>query len=373
MEFKNTVLYSYALSFSFLMVALITPLLSGIADYGGHKKGFMKFFSTLGAISCSALYFFDGQNLWLGILAFVFAGMGYSGSIVFYNAYLPEIAPKEMHDKLSAKGYALGYIGSSLLLIFNLSMILKPELYGITDESFPARFSFLLVGIWWVLFASITFHYLPKNVFNKNPEGNPISNGYKEILSVFRELRSTKKLKNYLLAFFFFNMGVQTVMYVAALFGDVELKLESGQLITTVLIIQFVAIGGAYLFAFLSSKLGNIKALLIAVVIWIGICIGAYNVETVNSFYLLAFVVGMVMGGIQSLSRSTYSKLLPTTKGHASYFSFYDVAEKVGIVIGTGSYGMIEELTGSMRNSVIALILFFVIGFYFLIRTNKYK
>ena len=371
MQFKNTALYSYALSFSFLMVALITPLLSGIADYGGHKKGFMKFFSTMGAISCSALYFFDGQNLWLGILAFVFAGMGYSGSIVFYNAYLPEIAPKEMHDKLSAKGYAFGYIGSSLLLIFNLSMILKPELYGITDESFPARFSFLLVGAWWVLFASITFYYLPKNVFNKKPEGRWISNGYKEIITVFKQLRSTKKLKNYLMAFFFFNMGVQTVMYVAALFGDVELKLESGQLITTVLIIQFVAIGGAYLFAFLSSKLGNIKALIVAVVIWMGICIGAYNVETVNAFYALAFVVGMVMGGIQSLSRSTYSKLLPKTEDHASYFSFYDVAEKIGIVIGTASYGMIEELTGSMRNSVIALILFFVIGFYFLIRTNK--
>ena len=372
MQFKNTALYSYALSFSFLMVALITPLLSGIADYGGHKKGFMKFFSTMGAISCSALYFFDGQNLWLGILAFVFAGMGYSGSIVFYNAYLPEIAPKEIHDKLSAKGYAFGYIGSSLLLIFNLSMILKPELYGITDESFPARFSFLLVGVWWVLFASITFYYLPKNIFNKRPEGKWISNGYKEIIGVFKQLHSTQKLKNFLLAFFFFNMGVQTVMYVAALFGDVELKLESGQLITTVLIIQFVAIGGAFLFSFLSSKLGNIKALIVAVVIWIGICIGAYNVETVNAFYALAFVVGMVMGGIQSLSRSTYSKLLPQTENHASYFSFYDVAEKIGIVIGTASYGMIEELTGSMRNSVIALILFFVIGFYFLIRTNKY-
>jgi UMF1 family MFS transporter len=326
----------------------------------------------MGAISCSALYFFHGPNLWLGIMAFVFAGIGYSGSIVFYNAYLPEIAPKEMHDNLSARGFSLGYIGSSILLIFNLTMLLNPDWYGITDDKFPARFSFLLVGIWWVLFASITFYYLPKNVFNKKPKGNHLTNGYKEIIKVLRSISKTHTLKNYLAAFFFFNMGVQTVMYVAALFGDEELKLESSQLIITILIIQFVAIAGAHLFAYLSSRLGNIKALIIAVFIWIGICIAAYNVYTVNSFYMLAFTVGMVMGGIQSLSRSTYSKLLPKTEDHASYFSFYDVAEKIGIVIGTASYGMIEELTGSMRNSVIALIIFFIIGFYFLIRTSKF-
>ncbi|NNM16532.1 MAG: MFS transporter, partial [Bacteroidia bacterium] len=334
MQFKNTALYSYSLSFSFLVVALITPLLSGIADYGGYKKGFMKFFSTMGAVSCSMLYFFNESNLWLGILAFVFAGIGYSGSIVFYNSYLPVIAPKEKQDRLSAKGYAAGYIGGALLLIFNLTMIMKPEWYGVTAEDFSVRFSFLLVGIWWFLFASITFYYLPKNVFNKKPEGNMMSNGYKELISVFKKLKGTPKLKNYIWAFFFISMGVQTVMYVAALFGDKELKLESEQLIITILIIQFVAIGGAYLFSYLSSKFGNINTLIMAVLIWIGICIGAYNVYTVNSFYILAVAVGLVMGGIQSLSRSTYSKILPKTEDHATYFSFYDVAEKIGIVIG---------------------------------------
>ncbi len=396
-EYKNTALYSYALSFSFLLVALITPVLSGIADYIGNKKAFMKFFCWLGATSCSMLYFFTGGNLWLGILAFVFAGVGYSGSIVFYNAYLPEIAPAGMADRVSARGFAMGYIGSSLLLLFNLTMILMPDLFFNVDgkiqeliqadvsltaeealrqangyfSGVSSRLSFLLVGVWWAGFASITFYYLPKDIYNRKPAGNVVLKGYKELLSVVRQLNRYPRIKSFLLSYFFYNMGVQTVMYVAALFGDKELKMESGELITTILIIQFVAIGGAYLFAWLSGKYGNIHALKIAILIWIGICIGAYFVYTASQFYVIAFVVGMVMGGIQSLSRSTYSRLLPETEDHASYFSFFDVCEKIGIVLGTASYGLIEELTGSMRNSIIVLITFFIFGLIFLLNLRK--
>jgi len=393
-DFKNTALYSYALSVSFLVVALISPVLSGIADYSGNKKAFMKFFCFLGAASCSTLYFFDGDNLWLGILAFIFAGIGYSGSIVFYNAYLPEITDHSGADRVSAKGFALGYTGSSLLLIFNLVMILMPELFfdvgkkvqelmlannSLTaDEALAdaksyysgvsSRFSFLLVGVWWVTFAAVTFYYLPKDIYNRRPTGNVIWKGYRELIKVIHELSNQDRLKSFLLSYFFFNMGVQTVMYVAALFGDKELNLKSSELITTILIIQFVAIAGAYLFAFLSRKFGNMNALLIAIIIWIGICIGAYFVYTAMQFYVIAFVVGMVMGGIQSLSRSTYSKLLPETQDHASYFSFFDVCEKTGIVLGTATYGLIEEMTGSMRNSLIALITFFIFGLLFLLQ-----
>lgn len=395
--YKNTALYSYALSCSFLLVALISPVLSGIADYSGNKKAFMKFFCWLGAASCSALYFFHGDNLWLGILAFIFAGVGYSGSIVFYNAYLPEIAPHEAQDKVSAKGFAMGYIGSALLLIFNLVMILMPDLFFNVDakvqelmqgntlltfeeglkqaksyfSGVSSRLSFLLVGIWWAGFATVTFYFLPKDIYNRKPTGNIILKGYKELLNVIKQLGKLPRVKSFLLSYFFYNMGVQTVMYVAALFGDKELKMESGQLITTILIIQFVAIAGAYIFAWLSKKYGNIKALKIAIVIWIGICIGAYFVYTAEQFYLIGFMVGMVMGGIQSLSRSTYSKLLPDTQDHASFFSFFDVCEKIGIVIGTASYGLIEELTGNMRNSIMVLITFFIFGFIFLLNLKK--
>src|SRR6185436_8767031 len=371
-EYKNSALYSYSLSVSFLLIAFLSPLLSGIADYRGNKKSFMKFFCILGSLSCSALYFFDSvDRLWLGLLAFILASVGWAGSIVFYNAFLPEIADKESQDKVSAKGFAWGYIGSSLLLIFNLIMIMKPELFGITDKSFAPRFSFLLVGIWWIGFAGITFYFLPEKTNRTNYDDNIFMKGFNELGGVIKELKIQRALKIFLTSFFFYNMGVQTVMYVAALFGDKELKLQSGQLIITVLIIQFVAIGGAYLFSKLSSMLGNVKSIMIGITIWVFICIAAYFTTTALEFYMVAFIVGMVMGGFQSLSRSTYSKMLPPTGDHASYFSFYDVCDKIGLVLGTVCYGLIEELTGSMRNSILVLITFFAVGLILLLRMKS--
>ncbi|MEO5570295.1 MAG: MFS transporter, partial [Bacteroidia bacterium] len=249
--------------------------------------------------------------------------------------------------------------------------IMKPEVFGITDPSFPARLSFLLVGLWWVGFASITFYFLPEKSNKIDYDGNIFMKGFNELGSVIKELKMQKGLKIFLSSFFFYNMGVQTVMYVAALFGDKELKLQSDQLIITVLIIQFVAIAGAYLFSKLSAIYGNIKSIIIGIIVWIFICIAAYYTSTATQFYMVAFIVGMVMGGIQSLSRSTYSKMLPATRNHASYFSFYDVCDKIGLVLGTVSYGLIEELTGSMRNSILVLISFFVVGLILLLRMRK--
>ena len=371
--YENTALYSYALSLSFLIVALISPILSGIADYNGSKKRFLQTFCFIGSVSCSALFFFNKTNIEFGILAFMMGTIGWAGSLVFYNSYLPEIATEDEQDKVSAKGFALGYVGSSLLLILNLIVILFPESFGIPKESsLPARIAFLAVGIWWFGFAQYTFYYMPKNKSGFSLRLDSFWKGYRELASVWNQLRHHRNLKSFLYAFFFFTMGIQTVMYVAALFGSKELKLASGQLIATILIIQFVAIGGAYLFAFISKKIGNINALLIALCIWVCICISAYFVVTANQFYLLALSVGIVMGGSQSLSRSTYSKLLPeNTKDTTSFFSFYDTSEKVAIVLGTASYGLIEELTGSMRNSVFTLGAFFIIGLLLLTRLKR--
>jgi MFS transporter, UMF1 family len=366
---KNTVLYSYALSFSFLAVALISPALSGIADYSGRKKSFMKFFCYTGATGCALLYFFrDPGDLYIGIGAFILAGIGFGGSIVFYNAFLPEIAEAKDQDRVSAKGFSLGYAGSSILLIVNLVMTLKPELFGIPSAAEASRISFVTVALWWIGFAQITFYYLPETRHVKEKTRGIISEGYRELRKVFAQLKETPRLKRFLLSFFIYNMAVQTVMYLATLFGSKELKLEASQLILTVLIIQFVAIGGAWGFSRLSDAYGNLRALSAALFIWIGVCIGAYYVYNATGFYAVAFVVGLVMGGIQSLSRSTYSKLLPETYDHASYFSFYDVCDKVGTVLGSAMYGFIEQLTGSMRNSVIALISFFLLGFILLLR-----
>lgn len=367
-EVVNTVLYSYSISFSFLIIAILSPLLSGIADASGKKLAFMKFFAYLGSISCIGLFFFDGANLEFGIMCSVLASIGYAGSIVFYNAYLPEIAEEHEYDFLSARGFALGYIGSVILLVFNLLMIQFPEWFGVPEGSFAARFSFLITGIWWAGFSQIPFRILPKNPFKKKIESKFLLKGYEEIRRVFSQVRKIPVMKRYLASFFFYSMGVQTVMYLAASFGDKELGLPGDQLILTVLIIQFVAIIGSYLFAFVSRIFGNKISLMIMVFIWIGICGAAYFVYSVYEFYALAFVVGMVMGGIQSLSRSTFSKLIPEeTTEHASFFSFYDVTEKLAIVIGTFTYGAVEQWTGSMRNSAVSLGFFFLVGLGFLI------
>jgi UMF1 family MFS transporter len=373
-QIKSSVLFSYTVSVSFLITALLIPICTAIADFTGKKKRFMQFFCYTGAVSCMLLYFFTKETLISGIFLFGLSLIGWSGSIVFYDSYLPEIATEDRFDKYSARGFSLGYLGSVLLLLFNLSMILAPQFYGITQKSLPARISFFTVGLWWILFAQIPFYYLPSGNADKEKSGNWIFHGFKELRKVYGRLREQPYLAKFLSAFFIYTMGLRTVMYVATIFGATELKLPSQSLIITVLLIQLVGIAGSYTFAWLSGKIGNIYALMIGVAIWIGICTGAYYTTEAMEFYVIACTVGMVMGGIQSLSRSTYSKLIPeNVPDTASYFSFYDVTEKLAIVIGTFIYGTVEQVTGSMRNSILALLIIFVIGLMLLYRIPSRK
>lgn len=361
---KNSSLYSYALSFSFLVVAAILPLLSGMADYTGNKKTYMKMFVWLGSLSCMGLYFFDDVSMleW-GILCSVLASIGYSSSLVFYDAFLPEIVSEDRYDVTSARGFSMGYYGSIILMVVCLILILNYESFGFASEGSATRFSFLLVGAWWIGFSFIPFSLLPNNPYNRKPTGSVLTKGYEEIRKVWISLRDQHDLKRYLIAFFFYNMGVQTVMYLAALFGTDVLNLESSKLIQTVLLIQLVGSIGAWLFAKLSRSRGNIFSLYVMICIWIVVCVAAYFVRNEYDFYALAFVVGMVMGGIQALSRATYAKLIPSnTIDHASYFSFYDVTYNISIVLGTFSYGLIDQITNSMRYSALALGVYFIVG-----------
>lgn len=372
---KSSVLFSYTVSISFLITAALVPLCTAVADYTGRKKVFMKFFCYLGAVSCMLLFFFTKETLTFSVLIFGLSLIGWSGSIVFYDSYLPEIATENNFDRYSARGFSMGYLGSVLLLLFNLSMILLPNFYGITDKGTPARISFFTVGIWWILFAQIPFKYLPASVKNsRQKSGNWIFNGFRELKKVYHELQEQPYLAKFLSAFFIYTMGLRTVMYVATIFGASELKLPSDSLIITVLLIQIVGIAGSFGFAWLSGRIGNIYALMIGVAIWVGICLGAYYTTQAKEFYVLACTVGMVMGGIQSLSRATYSKFIPeNTPDTASYFSFYDVTEKLAIVMGTFIYGAVEQFTGSMRNSILALLVIFVLGLILLYRIPSQK
>lgn len=379
---KNSALISFVTATAFLVVAFISPLLSGIADYVGNKKSFMRFFCYLGAISCMGLYWFTLSNIYIGLLFYFLGLIGFWGSLVFYNSYLPDIAYPEQQDKVSAKGYSLGYIGSVILLILNLAMVMMPDAFHITGEPLEAalkamRYSFVSVGIWWILFSQYTYYYLPKgNHTTEKVTKAVIFNGFRELKKVWILLNQNISLKRYLSGFFVYSMAVQTVMLVATYFGAQEIKWKSNDestmgLIICILVIQLVAVIGAVLTSKASSKYGNINTLIAINGFWVLLCIAAYFITLPIHFYIMAGLVGLVMGGIQALSRSTYSKLLPETQDTASFFSFYDVSEKIGIVIGMCVYGIIDQITGSPRFAIVFLAVFFIVGLLLLFRVPK--
>jgi MFS transporter, UMF1 family len=373
-EYVNTALYNYALAIAFIIVALLSPILSSIADYKGNKKQFLFFFCTLGSIACSAMYFYDKTNLAFGLACLIIACIGFWSSLVFYNSFLPEIAAPEDRDKVSAKGFAMGYTGSMILQVICFVFVLSPDSFGITVGK-ASQLSFLLVGIWWWGFGQFALKRLPKSTpagGNKSSK-QIISGGYKELNKVWQQLKSLPVLRRFLFSFFFYNMGVQTVMLVATLYGKSELNIPTMNLIIAILIIQLIAIPGAFTIAWLSKKTSNFKALMITIILWIVLCVIGYLLprDGINEFYGLAVLVGFIMGGIQALSRSTYAKLMPETNDTTAFFSFYDVTEKVSIVVGMLSFGFINELSGSQRNSVLVLEIFFIIGLVILISANK--
>jgi UMF1 family MFS transporter len=364
--YVNTELKDYVMATGFLVIACLSPVLSSVADYRGNKKKFMQVFCYMGAAACSLLYFFDKDHVFFGLFCLMMAGIGFYGSQVFYNAYLPEIAADADMDRVSAKGYALGYIGSVLMQLVGFALVVL-----MPGSATPLKITFLLVGLWWIGFAQITFRALPVSVKKEQAEGMSIlTGGFIELKKVWTQLRHLPVLRRYLPAFFFYSMGVQTVMLVAIDFGIKELKLADNKLIITAVLIQLVAIAGAIGMSKLSRRLGNLPVLMLTVMLWIGICIAGYFMRTENEFYVLASLVGLVMGGIQSMSRSTYSKFMPATSDTASFFSFYDVTEKLAIVIGLVSFGLIEGMTHSMRNSLLMLTGFFIMGLGGLLLTS---
>ena len=387
-DFVNTALYNYALGFAFIVVSILSPILTSIADTRGNKKNFMRFFCTVGSIACATLYFFaptetpegtitlSSQSFHLGIICMVISCIGFWGSLVFYNSYLPDLVPESQRDRVSARGFTWGYIGSVLLQIICFVIVFLPEKFGLTTpyekNYMPARISFVLVALWWLGFAQIPFNVLPSgNINTARNKTNVFKAGFLELKKVWQQVKHLPVLKRFLYSFFWYSAGIQTVFLAATQFGAKELHLPTDKLIITIMIIQLVAIPGAIVISRISEKFGNFKTLIGVVTIWVALCAGGYFITTDVQFYILGAMVGLVMGGIQSLSRSTYANLMPETKDTASFFSFFDVTEKIALVLGMFSFAYVEELTGSMRNSVLALMVFFFIGLIFLIWTYR--
>jgi UMF1 family MFS transporter len=391
-RFVNTALYNYAFAAAFVVVAFISPILTSIADYRGNKKNFMRFFCTMGAIACAALYFLAPEqvagnatrltatSLNTGIMCMVISCIGYWASLVFYNSFLPDLVPDRLRDRISARGYTWGYIGSVILQILCFIIVFFPVVFGFKtpyeQNYMPARVSFVMVAIWWFGFAQIPLRHLPiSSKKERHERKNVFSNGFIELKKVWSQVKHMPVLKRFLLSFFWYSAGIQTVFLAATQFGAKELHLPTDKLIITIMIIQLVAIPGAIIISRASERFGNIKAIMACVLVWIGVCIAAYFTYTDIEFYIVGAIVGLVMGGIQSLSRSTYSNLIPAdTKDTASFFSFFDVTEKIALVMGMFTFAYIEELTikhGGMRNSVLALMVFFMIGFLWLAWTLR--
>ncbi len=372
LEIPSVSLYSYALSFSYFLIVFLSPILGAMADYSGSKKKFMLGFCSIGSLSCSLLYFFDAQHFSMGIILFIIAALGYAGGNIFNDAFLPEVAEPKDYARVSARGFMMGYIGSVIQLVICLVLIMKFELFGFSNSIEATRLSFVLVGIWWFGFAQITF----ANLKDQKPEHRVdnkhiVKESFIELGKVLKIIKADKNMKGFLISFLFYNMGIQTVLYMASLFGTEEIHLKTPQLIMTVLIIQLVAIVGSQVFARLSEKLGNIKTLLGGIVLWIVICIVAYNIKTATEFYMVAGSVGFIMGGMQALSRATYSLLIPQTDDNASFFSFYSITDKVSIIFGLLSYGWINQITHNMRTSILFLVSYFIIGAVLLLILQK--
>ena len=384
-NYKNTALIQHITSLVFLLLAFLIPILSGIADFLGNKKNFMKFFCYLGSASCVGLYFFDLENIYLGLSFYFLALFSFWASLVFYNSYLPDIAFPKQQDRISALGYSYGYVGSVLLLIFNFAMIMVPEFFGLSNSNGEGsiqamRISFLLVGFWWAGFSQYTFYHLPQNLNDVNKKDafkkSVIFSGFLELKEVWKILIKDISVKKFLIAFFTFSCALQTIILIASYFGEQEILWGENEkflgLILSMLIIQLIAIFGAWLTARVSEKIGNIKTLISLNIIWFILCLVAYFVQYPIEFYIIAGFVGMVMGGTQALSRSTYSKLIPDTNNTCSYFSFYQMSMIVSVVLGTFMSGIVDQLTGSLRNSIIIFAVIFIFG-ALLLRNVKMK
>lgn len=366
-EFTDSSVYTYSISIAYLLIAFSSPLFSGIADYAGRRRSFLHFFTVLGGLACIGLAGFSTpEGWWIGIVCFMLGIIGFAGGLVFYNSFLPIITSKEKYDRVSAMGFAYGYVGSVILLVINLVVIQYPRFFGLADGAAASRMSFVMVGLWWIGFGYYSIRGLPAD--KQTPiRLRTIMAGYREILYVTRQVARQGFIVRFLLAFFFYSAGVQTVLFVASTFGEKELGLSAGELILLILLLQMLATAGAYFFAYISKRLGNQLGLMIMVMIWIGICVSGYFLVDKFAFYILACFVGLVMGGIQSQSRSTYSKLMKEgEKNVSSYFSFYDLVEKVAIVMGTFTFALLDQYSGSMRSGLLLLSVYFLLGFVLL-------
>jgi len=354
--------WGYTNTVAMLIVAFSAPLLGALADHGGMKKKFLAGFAALGIIATACLVSVGSGDWLLASFLYILGMLGFSGGNNFYDSLLPHVAGDEEIDRISSYGYATGYLGGGLLLILNLTMIMRPDLFGIPDAEWGARYSFLTVALWWALFSVPILKNVPEPPVVPIPgeSTHPIRASFQRLSLTFHNLRQYREAFKFLMAFWLYNDGIGTIISMAVIFGA-EINIAREHLIGAILAVQFVGIPFSLLFGNLAGKIGTKRAIFLGLGIYTGISIGGYFIQSALHFWILAILVGFVQGGTQALSRSLFGTLIPKSRS-AEFFSFYDVSSKFAGIIGPSVFAIVGQMTGSSRLSVVALVVFFIGG-----------
>ncbi|HET7657625.1 MAG TPA: MFS transporter [Bacillales bacterium] len=369
----STAYWGYSQSIGVIIVALLVPVLGTIADYSGAKKKFLGFFAGIGILSSLMLALVGQGDYLLASLLFILGAVGFSAANVFYDGFLPDIAPKEKMDQVSARGFATGYIGGGLLLLINLMMIMKFSWFGIPSKTMATQISFVTVGIWWFLFSIPLFHNVRERNDNKDvaKQGHYVKVSFQRLASTFREINQYKELLKFLIAYWLFNDGIGTIIKMATIYGR-DIGIGTTDLIAALVITQFVGIPCTFLFGWLTQKMTSKRALLLALWVYVLIVLLGFFMTSATHFYILAILVGFVQGGAQSLSRSIYGRMIPARK-NAEFYGFYGISSKFSAILGPFVFGLTGQLTGSSRLGIFSVVFFFLIGIWLLYRVNVAK
>lgn len=361
--------YGYSQSIAMVCVAILAPILGALADYSNSKMKFLRFFAYMGMIASVLLAFVGEGDYLLASFLLIIGTIGFSGSNVFYDAFLPEIAPEEDIDRISTRGYAFGYIGGGLLLVINLAMIMKPGLFFLPNTLIATQLSFASVGVWWFLFSIPMFRNVKeRKLETRKISGSYIGIGFKRLKETFKEINQFKNLLVFLIAFWLYNDGISTIIKMATIYGR-DIGIGSTDLIAALLITQFVGIPFAFLFGWIAKKINPKRALYIALWTYVIIIIFGYFMQTALHFYLLAITVGFVQGGSQALSRSIFGSMVPKNR-HAEFFGFYGISAKFSAIFGPFVFALVGQLTGSSRLGIVSLLIFFLVGMLLLKRVD---
>ena len=362
---QSTFYLGMANSIASIVVAALAPLLGSVDDQGSIKKKFLTFFAFLGVIMTGGLWMVAQGNWQMAVLFYVIATIGFSSGIVFYDALLPGLASEERVDAVSSLGFGLGYLGGGLLFLVNVFMYLKPELFGIPDGATAIKLSFLSVAVWWAVFTIPLILFVPEPKNYENIDfNNAIRMGWVQLVQTFKEIRNMKVVGTFLLAYWFYIDGVDTIIKMAVDYG-MSLNFPGESLIIALLIVQFVAFPSALIYGWLASKIGAKTGIMVGITAYSFITLLGYFMTEAWHFYVLAILIGLFMGGIQALSRSLYTRIIPPDKS-AEFFGFYNMLGKFAAIIGPALMGTIALVTGSARLSILSILLLFILGAFFL-------